>query len=64
MKKVNKLPQYKCGWASQFKIKINGKEYKVFHSRRSYAIAKKIRMFVCLNNQWYELEENEKNDVY
>jgi hypothetical protein len=63
MKKVRKLPSYKK-WTSQLRILIDGKEYKVYQSLRSYALAKKSRMFINLNGEWFELDDKEKLDVY
>jgi len=63
MKIVKRLPKYRI-WVSQYRISINGKEYKVYQSLKSYAIGKKSRMFINVNGIWYELEENEKLDIY
>jgi hypothetical protein len=63
MKRVKQLPRYK-GWTSQLRININGKEYKVFQSLRSYAIGRRSRMFVNIGGKWFELEDKEKLDVY
>jgi len=63
MKKVSKLPDYKK-WISEFRIMINGKEYMVFQSLRSYEKGRRSRMFVNIDGEWFELEDKEKLDVY
>jgi len=64
MKKVKKLPNYKR-WTKQYHFKLeNGQIVDVYQSERSYAIGKKQRMFISINNEWYELNENEKLKVF
>jgi hypothetical protein len=63
MKKVKQLPRYKK-WTSQLRININGREYRVFQSLRSYGIGRNARMFVNIDGNWFELEDKEKLDVY
>ena len=65
MKRVRKLPHYKLGWTKQFKFQLpNGKVVDVWQSLRSYAIGKRQRMFVKVDGKWYELDENEKLEVF
>ena len=64
MKKVKKLPKYKR-WTKQYCFKLDNKQIvDVYQSERSYGIGKRQRMFVKVNNEWYELDEDEKTKVF
>jgi len=64
MKRVRKLPSYKK-WTKQYKFKLSdGRIVDVWQSERSYAIGKRQRMFIKIDEIWYELDENEKLEIF
>ena len=64
MRKVKKLPNYKH-WTTQYRFKLpDGRIVDVWQSLRSYAIGKRQRMFVFVDGNWYELNDNEKSTVF
>jgi len=64
MKKIKKLPNYRR-WTKQFKFKLpDGRIVDVWQSLRSYGIGRRQRMFIRINGEWYELNEDEKIEVF
>lgn len=62
MKGINKLPKYKL-WAAELEFRDSkGKIHEAWHSFHAYGIGLGMRVFIKIDSQWYELNEEEKNE--